>query len=113
MKLEGERVLARIFLDTFQKSGTRPIYEVLVERAREGHLAGATVLAGVEGLGPGGKVLTDAPWRLANDRTVVVEVVDSREKIEGFLAAAGDLLTRAQVTLERAHVVFYRAGGKG
>jgi PII-like signaling protein len=113
MKLEGEQVLLRVFVDTFQKWRHRPVYEALVERARAEHLAGATVLAGIEGLGPDGEILQDSPWRLANDRPVIVEIVDKAERIDAFLAGAQELLSHALVTLERAHVVFYRTNRKG
>ncbi len=109
MDLEGENVLLRIFLDTFQTWHHRPAYEVIVERARAEGVAGATVLAAIEGLGPEGDVLKESRWRLANDREVVVEVVDKPEKINRFLGAVDPMLEGAVVTLERARVIFYRA----
>ncbi|MBI5444444.1 MAG: DUF190 domain-containing protein [Deltaproteobacteria bacterium] len=113
MKLEGESVLLRVFLDTFQKWHHRPVYEALVERARSERLAGATVLSGVEGFGQRGELLRDSAWRLVNAREVVVELVDAPEKIEAFLASVEPMLRDAVVTLERAQVVFYRAGKEG
>ncbi|MBI5017874.1 MAG: DUF190 domain-containing protein [Deltaproteobacteria bacterium] len=110
MKLQGENVMLRIFVDTFQKWHHRPIYEAIVERAHAEHLAGATVLAALEGFGQNGHLLKQSPWRLSGDREVIVEVVDTPEKIDGFLAGIEPLLENAVVTLERAHVVFYRPG---
>ena len=113
MKLEGENVLLRIFLDTFQKWHHRPVYEAIVERAQAEHLAGATVLAALEGFGQNGHLLQESWWHLSNDREVIVEVVDTAEKIDGFLAGVKPMMENAVVTLERAHVVFCRvAKGK-
>lgn len=109
MKLEGENVLLRIFLDTFQKWHHRPVYEAIVERAQAEHLAGATVLAALEGFGQNGQLHKESPWHLSNDREVIVEVIDTAEKIDGFLAEIEPMLQSAVVTLERAHVVLYRA----
>jgi len=109
LKLEGENVLLRIFIDTFQKWHHRPAYEVIVERARAKHLAGATVLAALEGFGQNGRMLKESLWRLSNDREVIVEVVDTSEKIDGFLTEIEPMLQNVVVTLERAHVAFYRS----
>jgi len=109
VKLEGESVLLRIFLDTFQKWHHRPVYEAIVVRARAELLAGATVLAALEGFGQSGHLLRESVWHLSNDREVIVEVVDTAEKIDAFLAAIEPMLGDAVVTLERAHVAFYGA----
>jgi len=112
MKLEGENVLLRIFVDTFLKWHWRPVYEVLVERARREGLAGATVVAGIEGFGQAGELLKDRPWSLKNDREVIVEIVDTEEAIAKFLEEVEPMLKDAIVTTERAHVVFYRRKGE-
>jgi PII-like signaling protein len=112
MRFEGERALLRVFLDTFQKWHHRPVYEAIVEKARAEGLAGATVLAGLEGFGQSGRLLVESPWRVSNDREVVVEVVDTVDRIEAFLAGIEPLLADAVVTLERAVVVRYRPDGE-
>jgi len=112
MKLEGENVLLRIFLDTSVRWHHRPLYEALVEMARSEHLAGATVFEGVEGFGQGGHVLKSSAWHIVNPREVVVEIVDSAEKTRSFLAAAEPMLGDAVVTMERARVIHYRTKGK-
>ncbi len=84
----------------------------VVERARREGLAGATVLAGVEGFGQNHVLLTQHPWRFANDREVVVELVDTEETLAGFLARIEPMIRDAIVTTERAHVVFYRRKGE-
>lgn len=108
MKLEGENVLLRIFLDTFQTWHHRPLYEVMVEKARQEGLAGATVLEGLEGFGQRGQLLKERAWSLRNNREVVVEIVDASEKIEAFVTGIEPMLQDAIVTLERANVLHYR-----
>ena len=108
MKLEGENVLLRIFLDTYKKWRHVPAYEAIVEKARHEHMAGATVLECLEGFGQNGQMLRDNPWRLSNNREVVVEIVDKEEKIKKFLDLIEPMLGGAIATLERAHVVYYR-----
>ncbi len=112
MKLEGENVLLRIFVNTFQKWHWQPAYEAIVERARKEHLAGATVISGIEGFGQDGAIHKDNPWRLGNDREVIVEIVDTEEKISRFIGEIEPMLKDAIATLERAHVVFYRRKGE-
>jgi hypothetical protein len=107
MKLEGENVLLRVFLDTYQMWHHRPVYEVLVERARKTHMAGATAFMGLEGFGQDAVLLQEHPWNLSTDREVVVELVDTSEKIDGFLAEIEPMLKDAIVTRERVHVVRY------
>jgi uncharacterized protein len=108
MKLEGENTLLRIFLDKFQKWHHRPVYEEIVELARRGHMAGATVLEGLEGFGQSGRIMRDRSWSLSNDLEVIVEIVDEEAKIRDFLEQIEPMLRDAIVTLERAHVVYYR-----
>lgn len=107
MKLEGETAFRRIFLDTFQKRHHCPVYEAIVMQARRKQLAGAAVLIGLEGFGQNGVMLKQHPWRLANDRTVQIEMVDTSQKVEVFLASIEPMLQNAIVTLERAHVICY------
>lgn len=108
MKLEGENVLLRIFINVFQKWHHHPVYEAIVEKARKEHLSGATVLEGLEGFGQNGVIMKEHPWRLANDREVIVEIVDTKDKIEQFLTSIEPMIQDAIVTLERAFVIHYR-----
>jgi PII-like signaling protein len=112
MKLEGDRVLLRIFLNTFQKWHHRPLYEAIVEKARKERMAGATAFIGVEGFGQNGVLLQEHPWRLANDREVIVEVVDTEEKTDSFLSAIEPMLQDAIVTREKVHAISYRRKGE-
>ena len=102
---QQDGTLLRIFLDTSRKWHFRPVYEVLVERARAAGLAGATVLEGLEGYGQNGHLLKEHPWRPTNQREVIVEIVDFAGPIDAFLASAEPLLVGTIVTLERAQVV--------
>ena len=113
MKLEGENVLLRVFVDSFQQWHHAALYEVIVERARRRNMAGATVLQGIEGFGMSGLILRERRWALANDHEVIVEVVDSGDKINAFLAEIEPMLKDAVVTTERARVVTYRHSAKG
>lgn len=114
MKLEGEQVLLRIHLSNFVKWHGQPVYEALVQKAHHLHLAGATVLAGRAGFVGGGPLLGGHPFALQVERPVVVEIVDAEEALQRFLDAAAPMLEdhAVIVTLERAHVVRYRAGSR-
>jgi len=76
-------------------------------------MSGATVLEGVEGFGQNRILLKENPWRIANDQEMIVEIVDTKEKIDTFLASIEPMLQDAIVTLECAHGVHYRSKGKG
>lgn len=109
MKLVGENVLLRIFVDIFRKWHHVPVYEAIVQRARHEHLSGATVLKGLEGFGQNGVLLKEHLWRLANNREVIVEIVDTKERIESFLQTIEPMLEGTIATMERACVVHYRS----
>jgi PII-like signaling protein len=114
MKLEGEGKLLRIFIGEADKLGHKPLYEALVFKARELGLAGATVLRGVEGFGAGSRIHTTKILRLSEDLPIIVEIVDTVEKIDKFIQAAGEMLEQAGcgglITEERAHIIHYTSG---
>ena len=114
MKLDSEQVLLRLHLSNFEKWHTGPLYEALVGRAHKERLAGATVLAGSYGYVERGRILGGHPGALQDEHPVVVEIVDRDEVVRAFLEAVAPMLDRhpVLVTLERAHVVHYRGGGK-
>jgi hypothetical protein len=116
MKLEGEGKLLRIFLGESDKADGKPLYEMLVLRAKEAGLAGATVLRGVEGFGAASRIHTARILRLSEDLPIVVEIVDSEEKIKAFMSVVDDLFERSgsggMVTLERAEIIRYTSGQK-
>ncbi len=108
MKLEGEQTLLRIFLRNTDKCGWSSACDVLVERAKKKHLAGATVLRGIFGLDMAGELLEGANWSLVEHVPVIVEIVDNPRDIGLFLADVGEIVPESLATLERAHVLVYR-----
>lgn len=109
MTLAQNGCLLRIFLGEDDKHDGRPTYEWLVLTAREHGLAGATVLRGIMGFGAHSRVHTFRVERLSLDLPIVVEIVDSPEKIEAFLAVIDPVVHEGLATVERADVRFYRA----
>ncbi len=89
-----------------------PLYEWIVETAHHEGLQGATVLKGFFGLRPEGSVLEEHTWSISQELPVIVEVVDEPARIEALLARVEPVFREGVITLERAHVLFYRAGPK-
>ena len=112
MSIPEEGYLLRIFIGESDRSGHQPLYETIVLKAREAGLAGATVLRGVMGFGKHSMVHTAKILRLSEDLPMIVEVVDSLEKIEAFLPLLDDLITDGLVTVEKVRVIHYRAPDK-
>jgi len=110
MVLPKEGSLLRIFIGESDKHEGMPLHEWIVRRAREHGLAGATVLRGIEGFGAHSRVHTAKILRLSMDLPIVVEIVDSLEKIEAFLPAVDGAIREGLATLERVQVRFYRSG---
>lgn len=110
MKLPSEATLLRIFIGENDRHGGRPLYEVVVERAREAGLAGATVLKGVLGFGANSRIHTAKILRLSEDLPLVLEIVDAPEAIDAFLPELDELIGEGLVTLESVRVLVYRAG---
>jgi uncharacterized protein len=108
MKLEGEQTLLRIYLRNTDKHGWSAASDVLVERAKKKHLAGATVLRGIFGLDITGSLLETGRWSLIDHVPVLVEIVDHPHNIGPFLADVNDIVPEGLATLERAHVLVYR-----
>jgi hypothetical protein len=109
MKLEGDGCLLRIYLGELDKHGHRPLYEVIVLKAREMGLAGATVLRGPMGFGARSHLHTAKILRLSEDLPVLVEIVDTEEKINAFLPQLDEMMGDGLVTMEKVRVVRYRA----
>jgi PII-like signaling protein len=113
MTISADGYLLRIFIGESDKHEGKPLYEWLVFRAREAGLAGATVLRGIEGFGAHSRLHTAKILRLSEDLPIVVEIVDSLEKIESFMPIVDDVIGEGLATLERVKVRFYRAGDRG
>jgi hypothetical protein len=110
MKLPEEGYLLRIFIGEADKHEGKPLYEWLVLKAREQGLAGATVLRGVMGFGANTRVIhTFKIEQLSEDMPMVVEIVDTKEKLEAFLDSIDEHIQAGLVTLEKAQIRFYRA----
>ncbi|PLX76390.1 MAG: hypothetical protein C0615_06825 [Desulfuromonas sp.] len=107
-KMEGEQTLMRIFIGESDRWERQPLYEALVELFRNEGLAGATVLKGAAGFGASSVTHTDKLLRLSNDLPVVIEVVDSKEKIDAVLPKIDNMFSGGMITLEKAHVIRYR-----
>ena len=110
MRLEGDAQLLRIFVGESDKWQGKPVYEAIVLKARELHLAGATVLRGPMGFGRNSRVHTVKVLRLSEDLPVVIEIVDTPDKIETLLPHVEQMVTEGLVTLEKVHVIKYVSG---
>jgi PII-like signaling protein len=110
MMLPEEGHLLRIFVGESDRHGGLPLYEWIVRQARERGLAGATVLRGVEGFGAHSRLHTAKILRLSEDLPIVIEIVDSKEKIEAFLPVIDTAIPEGLATLEKVQIRLYRSG---
>lgn len=109
MRLDGEGKLLRIFIGESDRWNGQPLYEAIVAVAREQGMAGATVIRGIEGFGADSHLHTSRILRLSEDLPVVVEIVDTAERIEAILPRLDEMVEEGMVTLEDVHVISYRA----
>jgi len=109
MKIPADGKLLRIFVGEADKWKGRPLYEELVNLAREKELAGATAIKGFLGFGCKSHMHSAKVLRLSEDLPVIIEIVDSAEKIEQFLPHLDEMVKEGLVTIEKANVVMYRA----
>jgi len=112
MQIPHDTVLLRIFIGESGRWHHQPLYEALVLKAREMHLAGATVLRGPMGFGKSSRLHTAKILRLSMDLPLVIEIVDSEEKINAFLPVLDKMIGGGLVTLEKVRVVHYRSGNQ-
>lgn len=110
MQIPHEAVILRIFIGESDRHEHKPLYEVIVLKAREAHLAGATVLRGPMGFGKSSRLHTAKILRLSMDLPMVIEIVDSEEKIRAFLPVLDGVMGGGLVTMEKVQVIDYRAG---
>ena len=110
MNLPHEGSLLRIFIGESDRRQGQPLYEWIVRKARENHLAGATVIRGMMGFGAHSRMHTFKIERLSEDLPIIIEIVDVREKLEQFLQMIDSEIVEGLATLEKAHVHFYRSG---
>lgn len=108
MTIPREGCLLRIFIGESDQWEGRPLYEAIVLKAREMHLAGATVLRGPMGFGANSRLHTVKVLRLSEDLPMVIEIVDSRAKIDELLPHIEQMVKEGMITLERVEVIQYR-----
>ena len=113
MDVPRDAVLLRIFIGEADKRGGIPLYEAIVMKARELHLAGATVLRGPMGFGHSSRIHTAKILRLSEDLPFVIEIVDAEEKINAFLPQLDEMMGSGLVTLEKVKVLQYGRGLNG
>jgi len=111
--LPKEGQLLRIFIGESDRHEGMPLHEWIVRQARAHHMAGATVLRGLEGFGAHSRMHTAKILRLSQDLPIVIELVDTKDKIRGFLAIVDAAIQEGIATLEDIEVHFYRAGRQG
>lgn len=109
MKNQSTGCLLRVFIGESDRWQGKPLYEAIVMKARELHLAGATVLRGPMGFGAHSRLHTAKILRLSEDLPMVIEIVDERAKIDAFLPHIDEMVTEGLVTLEKVEVIKYRA----
>jgi len=109
MTIPEDGYLLRIFVGESDRFGHHPLYEAIVLKARERGLAGATVLRGLMGFGKHSILHTAKILRLSEDLPMVIEIVDSREKVDEFLPLLSEMIKDGMVTLERVTVFQYKA----
>ena len=109
MHLPHEAMLLRVFIGETDRWHHQPLYEAIVLKARELHLAGATVLRGPMGYGKSSRLHTAKILRLSMDLPLVIEIVDTEDKIQAFLPVLDEMMKGGLVTLEKVRVIDYRA----
>ncbi len=108
MQIPHDSVLLRIFLGESDRWQHQPLYEAIVLKAREMHLAGATVLRGPMGFGKSSRLHTSKILRLSMDLPLVIEIVDSEEKVQALLPILDGMMQGGLITLEKVRVMDYR-----
>ncbi len=111
-KFEGERTLMRIHIGESDKWRGKPLYEAIVELLRKEKFSGVTVLRGVAGYGGSSIYHTDKILRLSQDLPIILEVVESTERIEQILPRLDEMVEGGLITLEKVRVILYRAAKK-
>lgn len=110
-KLPGECELLRIFIGESDRYHGKPLYEAIVAEAKKEGMAGATVLRGLMGFGCHSRMHTAKVLRLSEDLPIVIEIVDTADKIERLVPKFDEMIKEGLVTLEKVRVIAYRAEG--
>jgi PII-like signaling protein len=112
MMLPRDAMLLRVFFGENDRFEGRPLYEAIVLKARAAHIAGATVLRGHMGFGHSSRIHTTKILRLSEDLPLIIEIVDTEEKIKSFLPVLDSMMSSGLVTLEKVQVLQYGADVK-
>ena len=112
MQLPEDAVLLRIYVGESDRWQHQPLYEAIVLKARELHLAGATVLRGPMGFGAASRIHTAKILRLSMDLPIVIEIVDTDDKVQALLPFLDEMMGGGLVTLDKIRVIHYREGKK-
>ncbi len=110
MKSETTGKLLRVFVGESDRHGGQPLYIAIVERARKTGLSGATVFKGIEGYGGHSVVHAARVFDLSTDLPVLIEIVDSEEKIGAFIPVLDDMVHEGLITLETVEIIRYKSG---
>jgi PII-like signaling protein len=110
MDIPEESTLLRIYLGESDRSGHQALYEAIVEKARENHLAGATVLRGSLGFGKSSHVHTAKILRLSMDLPIIIEIIDTEEKVSAFLPMLKGMMAGGLITTQPIKIVHCEAG---
>src|SRR3954453_3805787 len=113
MRSEAQAHLLRIFVNQRDRWEGRALYEAIVRTAREQGLAGATAMRAIEGFGAGGRIHSVKVLHLSEDVPIVVEIIDTPERIAAFLPTLDKIVAEGIVTLEKIHVLTYRRNNTG
>ena len=113
MQIPKQALLLRIFIGENDKFGSSPLYEAIVLKARELHLAGATVLRGPMGFGKSSRLHTSKILRLSEDLPLLIEIVDREDSINRFLPILDQMMTSGLITLEKVQVLQYGEKASG
>lgn len=109
-RLQSTGKLLRIFIGESDRHGSQPLYTAIVEAARAAHLSGATVFKGIEGFGAHSVVHAARVFDLSTDLPVLIEIVDTEEKVRAFIPALDEMVHDGLITLETVEVIRYKSG---
>jgi PII-like signaling protein len=110
MKLSGSGKLLRIFVGESDRHGAQPLYTAIVEAARKHGLSGATVFKGIEGFGGHSVVHAARVFDLSSDLPVLIEIVDTEERVRTFIPLLDEMVREGLVTLETVEIIHYKSG---
>jgi hypothetical protein len=109
MNLPETGCLMRIFIGESDRHEGKPLHEWIVLKAREQDMAGATVLRGMMGFGPNSRIYTNKIMRLSQDLPLIIEIIDTYDKLENFLALIEPAVGDGLITMEKAYIKLYRS----